>query len=154
MHPAAKPLLVPTDVATQHCMPARGILSKGRFLITRLVMVSWDSAEVVFQCHPGSWLGFSQAICLRVTQRIQLLLMARERLILTIIIPQLGPLSFLPRCFEATLEIWSERLAKTPYQKRTYPQRGSNLRSVDCKSGFYQPSYPGPNPTLHPLGKQ
>ena len=74
----------------------------------------------------------------------RLLLSERERWIfnnrrvsLTLIIHWLGPASFLPRYFEAPLAIWSERLAKGPYQKNT---PGSRLQI----RAFYQLIYPGP----------
>jgi len=58
----------------------------------------------------------------------RLLLSRRERwifnnrgVILTLIIHWLGPPLFLPRCSEAKLAIWSERLAKGPYQTNTPP---------------------------------
>jgi len=65
--------------------------------------------------------------------------------ILTVIIHWLGPPLFLPRCSEPTLAIWSERLAKTPYQKNTMPTLGlvSVIYRLQIQTS-YQLSYPGP----------
>jgi len=77
---------------------------------------------------PGS-LGVSQPkpfVYTSVTDEIRQLLTRRERwifnnlgVIVTLTIHWLGPPFFLPWCSEAMLAIWSERLAKGPYQKNT-----------------------------------
>ena len=77
--------------------------------------------------------------------RDQLLLPRRERWILTFI-HWLGPLLYLLGCFVALIVIWSERLAKDPYQKSTLQQWGSNQWYIDCKCKlFYQLSHPSPD---------
>jgi len=57
--------------------------------------------------------------------------------ILTLIIHWLAPPLLLPWCFEATLAIWSERLAKGSYQKTPHQQWGSNLQSLKCRSKLF-----------------
>ena len=58
----------------------------------------------------------------------------------------IGTSIILPWCSEAMLAIWSERLAKGPYQKNTpAAQWGSNLQSIDYAfQAFYQLNYAGP----------
>jgi len=61
---------------------------------------------------------------------------------MTLIVHCLGPQLFLPWRSEATLAIWSERLAKGPYHKNTLPTVG--LESVIYRwqtRAFYQLSY-------------
>jgi len=80
----------------------------------------------------GYWLGWGSVSLSHLLTRhpptIRLLLMRRERcifdsrgVILTLIIHWLRPPLFLPQRSEPTLAIWSERLAKSPYQENNRP---------------------------------
>ena len=89
--------------------------------------------------------------------RIQLLLLRKARwifnnrgVILTLTIHWLGPQLFLPWYSKATLAIWSEGLAKGPYQKHTSLAVRFE-RSRDCKSGFVSIDLSWPFNTNHGL---
>jgi len=101
----------------------------------------------------GGWGSVSLSQFFTSRDEIRLLLTRRERwifnipgVILTLITHWLGPPLCLPWCSKTTLAIWSERLAKDPYQKNT-------LSSVRLKpailrrqiQAFYQMSYPAPD---------
>jgi len=111
------------------CNCKKGILSKGRFLTTWLVMVSWDSTQVVC-CYlpqvPG-WgsVSLTHLFTHHSTENSQREKRSRwvfDNCGANFILITTGwdrPPVFLPRCSEATLAIWSERLAKGSYQKNT-----------------------------------
>jgi len=110
-----------------------GMLPEGGFLMTRMACHGimgqyWGGLPLT---SSGCWSGVSVNLSYLFTYhppRIWLLLTRRERwifdscgVIFTLIIHWSGPLLLLPWFFEPTLAIWSDRLAKNPYQKHTPP---------------------------------
>jgi len=120
-----------------------------------LVMVSWDSTEIVSRCLPQvtGWGSVNLShLFTHHAPRTRLLLARRERwifdshgVILTLIIHWLGPPLFLPWCSEVMLAIWNKGLAKGLYQKNTPPAVRLEPAILTMQiQAFNQLSYPGP----------
>ena len=109
-----------------------GILPEGWFFMTWLVMVPWNSTEVVarFPQAPGRGSVNLSHLFTHHPPRIRLLVTRGERWIFDnrkVILALftgcgcMGLPLFSPWCSKAMLAIWSERLAKGSYQKNAPP---------------------------------
>jgi len=102
---------------------------------------------------PADGLHFARRPMVYTSPEIQLLLTKRERWIfynpgvISDPNPRVGTSIFLVWWSEPTLAIWSERLAKGPYQKNTPPAVVLEPAILRLQiQAFYQLSYPGPLP--------